>query len=144
MERREFINWAGIGLMASYLPVALVACTNNADADNSSETTANASKAGEFVSIGTSANLKETGYLLNEESKVMVIKDSNGQLIAVNPTCTHQGCTVEWKSNQAQFVCPCHNAKYAPDGKVLAKPARSSLSTYEVKKENGKILVKLS
>ena len=27
MKRREFTSWVGLGLIASYLPVALVACS---------------------------------------------------------------------------------------------------------------------
>ncbi len=141
MKRREFINWAEIGLIASYFPVALVACTDNADANKSSDAATASSE--EFISLGTRAQLQETGFLLNEESKIMAIEDNNGQLSAVNPTCTHRGCTVEWQHNANAFVCPCHGAKFAPDGKVLAKPAPSSLSSYEVKQSNGEILVKL-
>ena len=137
MKRREFINWAGLGLIASYLPVALVACSES----ESIERTANAE---ETLSIGTVSQLEETGYLLDKETEVLVIKDSEGELKAVNPTCTHQGCIVDWSADENQFICPCHNAKYAPDGKVLAKPAPSSLSTYQVQEDNGNILVSLS
>ena len=138
MKRREFINWAGLGLIASYLPVALAACSeNSAKADNSPT-----ADQGEFLSLGTATQLDETGYLLDEKSEVLVIKDKDGQLSALNPTCTHQGCIVEWKKDANQLVCPCHNAKYAPDGKVLAKPAPEPLAIYEVKEENSEILVK--
>ena len=137
MKRREFINWAGLGLIASYLPVALVACSESESVDNSAN-------AKETLSIGTVSQLEEASYLLDKEAKVLVIKDSEGQLIAVNPTCTHQGCIVDWSADENQFICPCHNAKYAPDGKVLAKPAPSSLSTYQVQEDNGNILVSLS
>ena len=137
MKRREFINWAGLGLIASYLPVALVACSE-------SESITNTVDAEESFSIGTVAQLEEAGYLLDKEAEVLVIKDSKGELKAVNPTCTHQGCIVDWSVNENQFVCPCHNAKYAPDGKVLAKPAPSSLSSYQVQEDNGNILVSLS
>lgn len=137
MKRREFINWAGLGLIASYLPVTIVACSE-------SETIANTTNTEESFSIGTISQLEEAGYLLDEEAKVLVIKDSKGELIAVNPTCTHQGCIVDWSADENQFICPCHDAKYAPNGKVLAKPAPSPLSTYQVQENNGNILVKLA
>ena len=137
MKRREFINWVWLSLIASYLPVALAAC-------NESESTVNTANAEELLSIGTVSQLEEAGSLLDEEAKVMVIKDSKGELTAVDPTCTHQGCIVDWLAEENQFVCPCHNAKYAPDGKVLATPAQSPLSTYQVREDNGKILVSLS
>ena len=136
MKRREFINWAGLGLIASYLPVALVAC-GESEVNN----TANAE---ELLSIGTVSQLDEAGFLLDKEAEVLVIKDSQGEIKAVNPTCTHQGCIVDWSADEDRFICPCHNAKYAPDGEVLAKPAPSSLSTYQVQEDNGNILVSLS
>ena len=141
MERRTFLNWAGVGLLASYLPVALAACSNSTD---SNITATDTSGTGDnFLSLGTTEELKSTGYLLNEESKVIVVEDSEGQIIALNPTCTHQGCIVQWEESNT-LVCPCHNAKYALDGEVLATPAQKPLSSYEVKEENGEILVKVS
>ena len=137
MKRREFINWVGLGLIASYLPVALVACSE-------SESTANTANTEELFSMGTVSQLEKAGYLLNKEAEVLVINNSKGELIAINPVCTHQGCIVDWSSDEKQFVCPCHYAKYAPDGKVLAKPATSPLSTYPVQEDNGEILVSLS
>ncbi len=145
MKRREFINWAGLGFIASYFPIALAACVDNADTDNqTSKTTTTNSDNSELISLGTMAKLEETGYLLNEDAKVLVIKDRSDRLRAVNPICTHQGCTVKWQKDSNTLVCPCHNAKFAPDGKVLAKPAPVSLPTYEVKAENGEVLVKIT
>ena len=137
MKRREFINWVGLGLIASYIPVALVACSE-------SESTADTANTEELLSVGTVSQLEEAGFLLDEKAKVLVIKNSTGELIAVNPTCTHQGCIVDWNPDENQFICPCHNAKYASDGQVLATPAPSSLSTYQVQEDNGKILVSSS
>lgn len=139
MKRRKFLNWVGIGLLASYFPVALAACT---DAD--SETAATSEGDGNFVNVGTTEELQQAGYLLNKESKVIVVRDSNNELSALNPVCTHQGCIVEWSPDSDTFVCPCHNAKYASDGEVLAPPAPAPLATYQVKEENGEIMVRLS
>lgn len=135
MKRREFINWAGLGFIASYLPVALVAC---------SQTDSEAENITDYVSLGTVEQLEAEGFLLNEEAKAMVVKNSQDELVAVNPTCTHQGCIVDWEKDAYEFVCPCHNAKFAFDGKVLAKPAPEPLSSYEVTNKNNEILVKLT
>ena len=143
MKRRAFINWAGIGLLASYFPVALVACSS--DSDRSTNVTPTAEDATEnSISMGTEAELQSAGYLLNEESQVMVVRDSEGAIVALNPTCTHRGCIVEWQDESNTLVCPCHNAKFAADGEVLAQPAVEPLATYEVTVENGEILVKLA
>ena len=139
MKRRTFFNWAGIGLLASYFPLALAACSQA----NSDRNTAKTTTQEDFVSVGTIAELQSAGYILNEESKVVVVRDGE-EIIALNPTCTHRGCIVEWDSDSNILVCPCHNAKYAPSGKVLAQPAVEPLSTYEVQQKNGEILVKLT
>ena len=133
MQRRKFINYVGLGAIASYLPVALAACANDITQEDSTKP--------ELLTVGTTAQLEESGFLLDEESNVMVVKDSAGKLIAVNPTCTHQGCTVEWQQDENVFLCPCHAAKYATDGKVLAPPAPEPLSTYKAIAEQGKIVV---
>ena len=143
MNRRTFLNWAGIGLVASYFPIALAACQSSSD--NATSATPTAETATEdFVSLGTEAELESTGYLLNEESKIIVVRDRGGEIVALNPTCTHRGCILEWDSEASTLVCPCHDAKFAPDGEVLAQPAVEPLSTYEVRQDNGEILVKLA
>ena len=142
MKRRAFLNWAGIGLLASYFPVALAACSDNSDRTTNAASTAGTNE--DTISMGTEAELESAGYLLNEESKVMVVRDSEGNNLALNPTCTHRGCIVEWNQESANLVCPCHNAKFSADGEVLAKPALEPLATYEVRQENGEILVELA
>lgn len=51
---------------------------------------------------------------------------------AINPTCTHLGCTVDWKADQNQFVCPCHGSRYDSQGRVVHGPAQRSLGLITV------------
>lgn len=46
---------------------------------------------------------------------------------ALQPVCTHLGCTVEWQAEQNQFVCPCHGSRYDAEGRVTHGPAPRSL-----------------
>ena len=97
--------------------------------------------------MGTVAQLDKTGQLLVEDSTigaVLVVGTSKAakNLIAVNPTCTHQGCSIDWNAKQGKFVCPCHGAKFASDGKAQEGPAKKPLKTYQAKIEGGSILVK--
>ncbi|MGL5795308.1 MAG: ubiquinol-cytochrome c reductase iron-sulfur subunit [Waterburya sp.] len=143
MKRREFLNWVGLGLLASCFPVALAACSKTSS-NNNNTALSNGSDGGNFVSIGTSEELQKNGYLLDKNSKVIVVKDSNNQILAVNSVCTHRGCTVEWQKDSNTLLCPCHDAKFSPNGQVLSKPAKTPLASYEVKEENGAVLVKTS
>lgn len=46
---------------------------------------------------------------------------------AINPTCPHHGCIVDWKTDRNRFVCPCHGAEYDVQGKRLKGPTQKNL-----------------
>ena len=46
---------------------------------------------------------------------------------ALQPICTHLGCTVPWNAEQNRFICPCHGSQYDAVGRVLHGPAPRSL-----------------
>ncbi|MGE5659984.1 MAG: ubiquinol-cytochrome c reductase iron-sulfur subunit [Actinomycetota bacterium] len=149
MERRTFLGWFSVGWIASLFPVAFAACSNNSQKLESSETIANATTSGVcsdgFTVAGSVAQLTKDGQIFNKQSSVgplLVIRTDSNDLSVVNPTCTHRGCTVAWKANQKEFVCPCHGARFAAEGKVLEGPAKLPLKTYEVKVEGDLVCVK--
>ncbi|MGC1308220.1 MAG: ubiquinol-cytochrome c reductase iron-sulfur subunit [Phormidesmis sp.] len=157
MKRREFVNFVGLGLVATSLPVAIAACTPTAEAPeetadeapaaNETATAEAGSSPGEdgFASLGTVSELDSAGFLASEDfaaGPVIVIRDpaNTENVIAVNSTCTHQGCTVAWKDSE--FACPCHGSKFEVDGSVIEGPAAEPLGTYEAKVEGDFVLVK--
>ncbi|OCR01163.1 hypothetical protein BCD67_17495 [Oscillatoriales cyanobacterium USR001] len=149
MERRTFLGWFSVGLVASSLPVALAACaqpgkklgalalaTNNVNDTPRSDG---------FITAGTITQLKKEGQIFNEKSAVgalLVVRTNSNNISAVNPTCTHKGCIVKWKATEQKFICPCHDAVFATDGKAIEKPAKTPLGTYETKIEGDLVLVK--
>jgi cytochrome b6-f complex iron-sulfur subunit len=142
MKRREFVGLVGVGSM---MPLAIAACSSGTK-ENS---TANSPRSDGFVDVGTVSDLNTKGQLLAETAavgKVLVIQDpTNGnQVRAVNPICNHAGCTVTWQKDQNVFVCPCHDSKFAGDGKVLQGPADKPLPTYLTKVVKDSILVKIN
>ncbi|MDZ7957635.1 MAG: ubiquinol-cytochrome c reductase iron-sulfur subunit [Aulosira sp. DedQUE10] len=144
MKRRDFISWVGLGWIASSLPIAIAACSSQTTTTSTTATIPPTT--GNWAKVGTSAELDKTGQLLVNESPVgpvlVVGKSQSGSLIAVNPTCTHKGCTVAWKETAKQFVCPCHKSEFGADGKVLQGPADQPLKTYTAKIEGGSVVVK--
>ena len=147
MDRRTFFGWFSVGTLASFLPVAIAACSSS-DSDavtdkEKSEMNA-APRADGFLAMGTVQQLEEKGYLLSKKDGVIVVrKPGDGTLSALNPMCPHQGCTVSWKQDSKNLVCPCHGSKFTADGKVVAGPANKPLPSYEVKEEEEQILVKI-
>ena len=64
---------------------------------------------------------------------IALYKDEQGQLHAINPTCTHMKCTVHWNTAEKTWDCPCHGARYDCEGKVLTGPADRDLDIIELK-----------
>ena len=148
MKRREFLNWAGIGLLSSYFPVALAACSQEqSDEISNTETTTqvenNSPDADGYLAIGTAQELNDKGYIINSQSNVIVFRSGNNNLSAVSLLCTHQGCKVDWKNSSNILSCPCHGSEFTSDGNVLKGPAQSPLSTFDVKEDGESIAVKV-
>jgi cytochrome b6-f complex iron-sulfur subunit len=141
MKRREFVSLVGVSGAISALPVAVTGCGQQTA--TTSESPAAALRADGFEVAGTVADLDRTGQLLNEQmalGKALVVRDGE-QLLAVEPTCNHKGCSVAWDASQT-FICPCHDSKFAKDGKLLQGPATQALPIYTAKIEGDQVLVR--
>lgn len=147
MDRREFMTWMGVGGLAASLPVALAACNpDTADTtEPSTDSTAEAPEAdsGDDSVIGAVADLETNGFILNEAAAVgpVLVVGTVGSLTAVNPTCPHSGCTVDWDADQSLMICPCHNSQFNADGSLKQGPAKEGLPTYDVEVDGDNIVV---
>lgn len=63
---------------------------------------------------------------------VGIYKDENGEIYAVNPTCTHLGCLLTWNNLDKTWDCPCHGSRFDYKGKNLYDPAFKDLERYDV------------
>ena len=63
--------------------------------------------------------------------KVLVVR-KNGELIGLQASCTHLGCTVAWNGAPGRVECPCHGARYDLSGQVLRGPARDPLARLQL------------
>ncbi|EHQ31105.1 FAD-dependent oxidoreductase [Mucilaginibacter paludis] len=71
---------------------------------------------------------KGSGKLVEVEGKkIAAYCDEEGIIHALNPTCTHAGCVVNWNAEEKSWDCPCHGARYGIDGKVLTGPTTIDL-----------------
>jgi hypothetical protein len=69
--------------------------------------------------------------------KLAVYKDDSGLIHAVSPVCTHAKCIVGWNGAERTWDCPCHGARYAPNGTVITGPARHALELVQWKSLEG-------
>ncbi|MCD8509531.1 MAG: FAD-dependent oxidoreductase [Bacillus sp. (in: Bacteria)] len=76
-------------------------------------------------------NEDEGGIVSVNGKKAGAYKDSDGNLTIVDVTCTHMGCDCEWNNSERTWDCPCHGARYKPDGEVIEGPATEPLKKLE-------------
>jgi quinol---cytochrome c reductase iron-sulfur subunit, bacillus type len=61
---------------------------------------------------------------------VFVIKKSDTNFLVLSNKCTHLGCSVSWKADRQEFICPCHDAQFALDGTVRGGPPPRPLDSF--------------
>ncbi|WP_113653241.1 FAD-dependent oxidoreductase [Pedobacter namyangjuensis] len=65
--------------------------------------------------------------------KLALYKDVNGKVTALNPICSHAGCTVIFNAAEKSWDCPCHGGRFDLSGKVVCGPPRTDLEKVEFK-----------
>jgi len=65
---------------------------------------------------------------------------AGGSVQALNVTCPHAGCPVEFKAGAGSFLCPCHDSKFNLDGTLVAgarSPSPRALDSLTAEVRNG-------
>jgi glycine/D-amino acid oxidase-like deaminating enzyme/nitrite reductase/ring-hydroxylating ferredoxin subunit len=65
----------------------------------------------------------EGGLFARGEGQMAAARDSEGELHAVSPRCTHMGCLVSWNNAEESWDCPCHGSRFTGNGRVIHAPA---------------------
>jgi Rieske Fe-S protein len=75
---------------------------------------------------------------------VFVLRTSETDTLVLSNKCTHLGCHVNWNANEQEYICPCHDAQFDKNGKVLGGPPPRPLDRYsadQLKVEDGTLLL---
>ena len=98
------------------------------------------------LAVGKVADVQSAGFVafqvpadapapLPAGDPAVVLKLKNGNLVAYDLICTHQGCTIDnWDAANQVLICPCHGAEFdaASNGAVVAGPARTRLPSLPI------------
>jgi len=63
------------------------------------------------------------GYLLRRS-------EAPDDILVLSSRCTHLSCTVNWNEETQKFKCPCHDASFSKEGKVLDGPPPAPLGHF--------------
>jgi cytochrome b6-f complex iron-sulfur subunit len=71
----------------------------------------------------------------------MLIMNSDGTYRALSATCTHLGCTVQYRSDLREIWCACHNGIYDLNGRNVSGPPPRPLDVFDVHLRGDEIVV---
>ena len=71
----------------------------------------------------------------------ILIRTETGQFRAFSAICTHLNCTVQYRADQHDIWCACHNGIYDLNGRVIGGPPPRPLEEYKVNVRGEDIVV---
>jgi Rieske Fe-S protein len=72
----------------------------------------------------------------------LLIQSAPGEYRAMSATCTHLGCTVQYRSDIKEVWCACHNGIYDLNGHNVSGPPPRPLEQFEVQVRGDEIYVR--
>jgi Rieske Fe-S protein len=71
----------------------------------------------------------------------LLILNSDGAYRALSATCTHLGCTVQYRPDLREIWCACHNGTYDLNGRNISGPPPRPLDLFDVHVRGDEIVV---
>ena len=122
-QRRRFL-WF---LASSFGLLTLTACNRTSDA-----TTVDVA----LDSIPPQGRLR---VMLGDEP--VELQRDGQDVIARSLWCTHMGCELQWDTETRHYECPCHEGRFAPDGRVVGGPPLEPMRRLDAQVESGRVIV---
>jgi Rieske Fe-S protein len=74
---------------------------------------------------------------------ILVLARPGGGYSAMDATCTHLACLVEWSAQDGRVECPCHGSAFDETGAKIIGPAPTSLKGYAAALVDGSVRVSI-
>ena len=138
--RRKFIKLASSGIAGGMIAGSILGCATATVYQGSLNRNTLEFPLSDFnENIGDNYGLLVTAFDLSDA--IILIKDTEGEFLALSARCTHQGCQVKVK--RQSFNCSCHGSAYDGYGNVIRGPAQKRLRSFPVKILDGIIKINL-
>jgi Rieske Fe-S protein len=99
--------------------------------------------ADEVVAAQLSELKPNTGKIFRFGNKPgLLVQTLEGEYRALSATCTHLDCTVQYRAENHQVWCACHNGTYDLSGRNISGPPPRPLVPYDVHVRGAEIVVR--
>lgn len=150
MDRRKFLTCAiggGVGVAATVPLIRLVA-------DPAGEQTVTSPRAP--LDLGPATRFTESPTKVDIVAPVIqdawtaardvvlgaaYIRRVGNDLDARSAICPHLGCVIAFDRAQNNYLCPCHDSRFALDGAKLSGPSERGLDSLPLSISNGRVLL---
>jgi Rieske Fe-S protein len=140
LTRRSVVSGAVVTVMGGVAGYFTVRATGAAGSSGgtSAANASGASSGGRAKPLLALSRLPAGGTVVLSDARIVLTRNSGGQVHAFSAVCTHQGCTVGLSGGVLQ--CPCHGSQFAADtGAVRQGPATRPLPPIPVVVRNGQV-----
>ncbi|HKJ11591.1 MAG TPA: Rieske (2Fe-2S) protein [Ornithinimicrobium sp.] len=109
--------------------------------DSSQESTQGSESQQDDGSSMSTDDVPVDGVTYDEATNTIYSQPGEGEFVAFDATCPHQGCSVS-EFVDGELKCPCHGSRFDPaTGEVLGGPATTGLQTKSVSVEGDDLVV---
>jgi len=145
MDRRKFLESICVTVAGTAIAGPLSSLTRVSDAKARRLGTANDVR--EIpIDLEDNPDLKPVGGRYNLEfddlnRNILVAHVKPNVFTAVDITCTHSACQVNYDADHLRFYCPCHGSEFDLYGRVLKGPATKPLNYYHTQLKGEEVMV---
>ena len=61
------------------------------------------------------------------------------KLVALSAICPHLGCAIGWDAGAGNFLCPCHDSRFSPEGGKLTGPSERDMDELPLEVKDGRL-----
>jgi menaquinol-cytochrome c reductase iron-sulfur subunit len=61
------------------------------------------------------------------------------KIVALSAICPHLGCSIGWDTSAGNFLCPCHDSRFSPEGDKLNGPSERGMDELPVEVRDGRL-----
>jgi cytochrome b6-f complex iron-sulfur subunit len=130
MERKDFIKKAALGGSILFTGAAFFSSCSDGAGDDIDDINKPVNIEINLDDPGFSALKTVGGYTYKD--KIIIIRATENQYIALSSSCTHEQFTVIFNKDSNEILCNNHGSRFNTNGNVINGPATTSLKRYTV------------